>query len=104
MQAALKAFETWKHASAEERSGLLFRTAALLRQRKLEFNAWLVVEVGKNWDEAEADTCEAIDFCELYARGVLALDAAEPVVQLPGERDTLRYIALGVGAVNKALK
>jgi 1-pyrroline-5-carboxylate dehydrogenase len=99
MAAALCAFETWKHASAEERSGLVFRVAELLRQRKFEFNAWLVVEVGKNWDEAEADTCEAIDFCELYARGVLHLDAAEPVVQLPGELDTLRYIALGVGAV-----
>ena len=99
MSAALTAFETWKHASAEDRAGLLIRTAALLRARKLDFNAWLVLEVGKNWDEAEADTCEAIDFCELYARSVFHLDAAEPVVQLPGERDTLRYIALGVGAV-----
>jgi 1-pyrroline-5-carboxylate dehydrogenase len=99
IQAALAAFETWKHAPAEDRAGLLFRTAAILRRRKLHFNAWLILEVGKNWDEAEADTCEAIDFCELYARSALALERAEPVVQLPGERDTLRYIPLGVGAV-----
>ncbi|MCX6632417.1 MAG: L-glutamate gamma-semialdehyde dehydrogenase, partial [Candidatus Solibacter sp.] len=64
-----------------------------------EFNAWLVLEVGKNYDEAEADTAEAIDFLELYARQALVLDRAEPIVQLPGERGFLRYIALGVGAV-----
>jgi 1-pyrroline-5-carboxylate dehydrogenase len=99
MQAALAAFEKWQYASAEERTGVLFRTAEILRRRKFEFNAWLVLEVGKNYDEAEADTAEAIDFLELYARQALVLDKAEPVVQLPGERGSLRYIALGVGAV-----
>src|SRR5215468_2813879 len=99
IHAALAAFEKWKYASIEQRTGLLFRTADLLRKRKYEFNAWMVLEVGKNWDEAEADTAEAIDSLELYARQALVLDGAEPVVQLPGERDTLRYIALGVGAV-----
>jgi 1-pyrroline-5-carboxylate dehydrogenase len=99
MQAALAAFEKWQYASVAERTGVLFRTAEILRRRKFEFNAWLVLEVGKNYDEAEADTAEAIDFLELYARQALVLDRAEPVVQLPGERGFLRYIALGVGAV-----
>ena len=99
MKAALAAFETWKYTPVEQRTGVLFRTAEILRRRKYEFNAWLVLEVGKNYDEAEADTCEAIDFLELYARQALVLDRAEPIVQLPGERDYLRYIALGVGAV-----
>ena len=99
MQAALAAFETWQYAPVEERTGVLFRTAEILRRRKFEFNAWLVLEVGKNYDEAEADTAEAIDFLELYARQALVLDQAEPIVQLPGERGFLRYIALGVGAV-----
>ena len=99
MQAALAAFGSWKNANIEERAGLLFRTAEVLRKRKPEFNAWMVLEVGKNWDEAEADTCEAIDFCEFYARLALRMAAAEPAVQLPGERDLLRYIPLGVGAV-----
>jgi 1-pyrroline-5-carboxylate dehydrogenase len=99
MQAALAAFEKWRWAPATERAAWLKRVAAILRDRKFEFNAWLVYEVGKNWAEAEADTCEAIDFCELYARLALDMDRAEPVVQLPGERDRLRYIPLGVGAV-----
>ena len=99
MEAALAAFEKWQYASVEERTGILFRTADIIRRRKFEFNAWLVLEVGKNFDEAEADTAEAIDFLELYARQALVLEGAEPIVQLPGERDFLRYIALGVGAV-----
>jgi len=99
MQAALAAFESWRFVPVAERAAWLFRVAAILRAHKFEFNAWLVLEVGKNWGEAEADTCEAIDFCELYARLALQLDKAETVVQLPGEHDALRYIPLGVGAV-----
>lgn len=99
IEAALRAFESWKNVTPEERAALVFRVADILRKLKFEFNAWLVLEVGKNWDEAEADTCEAIDFCELYAHTALRLAEAEPVVQLPGEKDMLRYIALGVGAV-----
>ncbi len=99
MQAALAAFASWKNVAPQERAGLLFRVAEIIRKRKPEFNAWMVFEVGKNWDEAEADTCEAIDFCEFYARLALRMAEAEPAVQLPGERDLLRYIPLGVGAV-----
>ena len=48
MQAALKAFETWSRTSAEERAGLLLRTAELIRKRKHEFSAWMIFEVSKN--------------------------------------------------------
>jgi 1-pyrroline-5-carboxylate dehydrogenase len=99
MTAALKAFESWRQTSFEERASLLFRVGDLLRERKHEFMAWLVFEVSKNWAEADGDIAETIDFCELYAREALRLAKAEPVVQLPGERDHLFYIPLGVGAV-----
>ena len=99
MEAALKAFASWSRIPAHDRAELIFRTAEIMRKRKPEFNAWMVLEVGKNWDEAEADTCEAIDFCEFYARLALRMEEAEPAVQLPGEHDSLRYIPLGVGAV-----
>jgi len=99
MQAALKAFETWKYTSWEERTNLLFRVARLLRERKFEMMAWMVFEVGKNWAEADGDIAELIDFTEFYALEALRLSKAETPVQLPGERDRLRYIPLGVGAV-----
>jgi 1-pyrroline-5-carboxylate dehydrogenase len=99
MQAAQAAFATWSRTPASERAALLVRTAALIRLRKLELCAWLVYEVGKNWAEADADVGETIDFLEFYAREAVRLDAATTPIQLPGERDQLRYVPLGVGAV-----
>jgi 1-pyrroline-5-carboxylate dehydrogenase len=97
--AALAAFPAWSRKSAADRASLLFRAADLIRQRKFEFCAWLVFEVGKNWAEADADVGETIDFLEFYGREALRLDAAMPPIQFPGERNQLRYIPLGVGAV-----
>jgi 1-pyrroline-5-carboxylate dehydrogenase len=99
MIAALKAFEFWSRVSVEERASLVFRVGDLLRERKFEFMAWLVFEVSKNWWEADGDIAETIDFCELYGREALRLSKVETTVQLPGERDRLFYIPLGVGAV-----
>src|SRR5271163_269390 len=64
MAAALKAFDSWKHTPIEARAALLFRVADLLRDRKMDYMAWLVFEVSKNWGEADADISETIDFCE----------------------------------------
>jgi 1-pyrroline-5-carboxylate dehydrogenase len=99
MQAALKAFETWQYAPVEERASLLLNAAHIIRQRKFEFCAWLVYEVGKNWVEADADVGETIDFLEFYAREALRLSKATTPIQYPGERNDLLYIPLGVGAV-----
>jgi 1-pyrroline-5-carboxylate dehydrogenase len=99
MQAAQTAFASWSKTSAAERAGLLFRAAELIRERKFEFCAWLTYEVGKNWAEADADVGETIDFLEFYGREALRLDGAKTPIQLPGERNQLRYIPLGVGAV-----
>ena len=54
MEAALDAFESWKQVPVRARAQLVLRTADILRKRKPEFNAWMVLEVGKNWDEASS--------------------------------------------------
>ena len=99
MNAAQAAFAAWGRKPVQERADLLFRTAALVRERKFEMCAWLTCEVGKNWAEADADVGETTDFLEFYAREALRLDRATTPIQLPGERNQLRYIPLGVGAV-----
>src|SRR4029077_4612852 len=99
MQAALKAFESWSRTSVEERAGLVFRVGDLMRQRKMEYMAWLVFEVRKNWAQADADISETIYFCEFYAREALRFAKVQTPIQLPGEHDSLKYIPLGVGAV-----
>jgi 1-pyrroline-5-carboxylate dehydrogenase len=98
IDAAGRAFERWSRTPSTERAAVLLKAAEIMRARKHELSSWMVYEVGKNWVEADADTVEAIDFLEYYARQALELELVE-VEQAPGERDTLRYIPLGVGAV-----
>ncbi len=97
--AAADAFRSWSRVPADERVALLLAAARRMRERRHLFSAWMVLEVGKSWAEADADTAEAIDFLEFYAREMLRYAAPQPVTQLPGERDTLLYEPLGAGAV-----
>jgi 1-pyrroline-5-carboxylate dehydrogenase len=99
MDAAWKAFESWKRQPVETRAGLLLKTAELLRQRKHEFSAVMILEVGKTWSEADADTAEAIDFLEFYAREAYRYAGKQPITHLESEENNLVYIPLGVGAV-----
>jgi 1-pyrroline-5-carboxylate dehydrogenase len=99
VESAWSYFPEWSRTPAEERIRMLLEAARILRERKLEFDSWLVFEAGKTWPEAEADVSEAIDFCEYYAREMARLAGPQPVVQLPGEKGELRYLPLGAGIV-----
>lgn len=99
VEAAHQAFGRWKKVSADERAECLFRTADILRRRRFEMDSWLVYETGKTWPEADADVAETIDFCEFYGREMLRLAGPQPVTPVPGEKNYLVYIPLGVGAV-----
>jgi 1-pyrroline-5-carboxylate dehydrogenase len=99
MTAALKAFDSWKRAPISVRAGLLLKAADLMRQRKHEFSATMVYEVGKTWPEADADTAEAIDFLEFYAREAYRYGGEQPITKIESEENALVYIPLGVGAV-----
>jgi 1-pyrroline-5-carboxylate dehydrogenase len=92
-------FPAWAARPAAERAGILVETARLLRERKHEFSAWMVYETGKTWPEADADTAEAIDFCEFYAREALRLSGPQPLTPVPGEKNELYYLPLGAGVV-----
>lgn len=99
IETAHRNFAAWSRTPAVDRIRMLLKTASLIRERKYEFNAWMAYEAGKTWPEAEAEVAEAIDFCEYYAREMLRLDGPQSVVQLPGERDEMRYLPLGAGVV-----
>ncbi len=100
IQAADKAFQTWRYTAPETRARFLLRAAQEMRRRKHEFSAVMVLEVGKSWVEADADTAESIDFFEYYARQMLRLTrASELLAPYPPEEVTLEYIPLGIGVV-----
>src|SRR5580698_2974928 len=99
VEAAHAYFQEWAMVPPETRARMLMRAAQIFRDRKFEFDAWLVFETGKTWPEADADVSEAIDFCEYYARQMQRLAKPDPLVQLPGEKDELFYLPLGVGVI-----
>ncbi|MDK2886190.1 MAG: 1-pyrroline-5-carboxylate dehydrogenase [Thermosipho sp. (in: thermotogales)] len=99
VQEALKTFEEWSKVPAWKRAEYLLKTAEILRQKRYEFVATMVLEVGKNWIEADADFAEAVDFLEFYAREMLRYASEQPLVRIPTEKNELRYIPLGVGAI-----
>ncbi|MCL6626794.1 L-glutamate gamma-semialdehyde dehydrogenase [Alicyclobacillus shizuokensis] len=99
VDAAQKAFETWKLTSFEERAMYLLKAAAIMRRRKAELMAWQIFESGKNWAEADGDVNEAIDFLEFYARAAMELGKGQELTPYPGEDNRMMYMPLGVGVV-----
>ena len=99
MQEADKAFQSWKKVKPEVRADVLFKAATIIRRRKHEFSAWLTKEAGKPWNEADADTAEAIDFLEYYGRQMLEMKDGRKVESRPNEYNRYDYIPLGIGIV-----
>jgi len=60
----------------------------------------MVLEAGKTWYEADADTSEAIDFLDYYARQAVRIaDASDQLTPYLPEQLGYYNIPLGVGAV-----
>jgi len=96
---AARGFRAWSARPAAERAAVLVSAAAWLRERRPKIAAMAVRECAKPWGEADADVCEAIDFLEYYAREAIALDREPELLQLPGERNAMRWRPRGVVAV-----
>ncbi|NIK70738.1 L-glutamate gamma-semialdehyde dehydrogenase [Paenibacillus sp. BK720] len=99
IQTAARTFDSWRYTEPGERARYLYKAAALLRRRKHEFSAWMTLEAGKTRAEADADTAEAIDFMEFYARELQRISKPQPLTPLDDEENQLYYIPLGVGIV-----
>ena len=99
IDAAEAAFKIWKNVPPAERAEYLFKAADIMRKRKHELSAWMVVEVAKTWAEADGDTAEAIDFLEFYGREMIRWADTQTLTKVVGEDNRLEYIPLGVGAI-----
>jgi len=89
----------WAALPAEARAEVAFNAAAWMRERRDRLAALMIFEAAKPWTEADADVCEAIDFCEYYGREALRLARGGRVQSPPGEANTLEYRPKGVGVV-----
>ncbi len=99
IEVAHQAFQTWQYEPVEKRAARLVKVAKIMRRRKAELTAWLILESGKSWVEADGDVCECIDFADFYAREALRYGGSQKVHPFPGERPEQRYIPLGVVVV-----
>jgi RHH-type proline utilization regulon transcriptional repressor/proline dehydrogenase/delta 1-pyrroline-5-carboxylate dehydrogenase len=99
VEAAQRGWRRWRDAGWRDRAAVVFRAAALMRERRAELAALEVFEAGKPIPEADADVCEAIDFCEYYGREALRLMSGPEVAQAPGEANSYRHEPRGVGVV-----
>ncbi len=97
---AQQGFREWSATPVAERARILLRAAELLRHGRLRAAALALRECAKPWPEADGDIAEAIDFLEFYARGAIELQETPPqLLQVPGERNALRYAPRGIVAV-----
>ncbi|QOK29922.1 L-glutamate gamma-semialdehyde dehydrogenase (plasmid) [Cytobacillus oceanisediminis] len=100
LQTAFKTFDTWKKTAAADRADYLFKAAELMRKRRHELSAVLIIESGKNYEEADAEVSEAIDFLEFYGRSMIQLEEdTHQLKSIPDETNKLKYIPLGVGFI-----
>ncbi len=98
VQVAARSLAEWSALGAPARAEYLRTVAEIMRRRRFELAAWQVFECAKPWREADADVCEAIDFCEYYAAGAVQLEAPHGA-DLPGEENRFEYLPRGVTAV-----
>lgn len=99
LDAAWDSFGPWRERPMGDRADLLRRLADVFRGRRLELAAWMTLEAGKNYAEADADVAEAIDFCEYYADRAPSLAGEHETFPYPGENNTAILVPLGAGAV-----
>ena len=94
-----KSFADWRNVPVTQRAAVLVKAAAAMRARRDELAAVIIRESGKTWREADADVCEAIDFCEYYAREAAPLFERRRLGRFVGELDEVMHEPRGVCVV-----
>lgn len=99
IKAAHEAFATWKNTTPEHRAALLDKVADIFQRDRFDIIALEITEAGKQWEEADGDVAEAIDFCRYYAREIRRLSNPQRVGNVPGEVSLYMYQPRGVSVV-----
>jgi RHH-type proline utilization regulon transcriptional repressor/proline dehydrogenase/delta 1-pyrroline-5-carboxylate dehydrogenase len=89
----------WAATPYERRAEIIRAAAARMREQRLRLAALILREAGKPWKEADADVCEAIDFCEYYAEEMMRLGPTRRTQDVMGEENVYFYQPRGVALV-----
>jgi len=95
---AHQAWPTWQATPVENRARCLEQLAEVLAGQRDALAALILIEVGKDRREADADVAEAIDFCRYYAAQARTLFASQRR-DVPGELNEVEPCARGVAAI-----
>lgn len=98
LDSAIKSFNSWSNVSVKHRADYLRIVAKQLKLQRMDFAALEVLEAGKNWQEADADICEAIDFLNFYAQQAEKISKGK-TLSISGELNTINYRPRGVSLV-----
>ncbi|HVX86002.1 MAG TPA: proline dehydrogenase family protein [Phycisphaerae bacterium] len=100
VQSAADAYPAWRDTPVDTRAALIEKAAARIAENRDALAALIIQESHKTWPEADADVCEAIDFCRYYALHASLLQNPHPTgPALTGERNDLRHLPRGPTAV-----
>ncbi len=99
VQRAASAQKAWGDKTAVERGNILRRAAEIMSARIYQLAAVQVREVGKQWDQAYNDVCEAIDFLKFYAGEAEVLFDRRRLSPIPAERNVQTWRPRGVYGV-----
>ncbi len=100
IKTAYDAYEDWRLVPTRVKYDYVMRLIGILQKRRYEIAAWMILETGKNFGEADGEICEAIDFFNAYAQGAVYLNEHPvPLVESTVENNVSEYRPIGVGLV-----
>lgn len=97
---AHETYQSWRLVPVSVRVDCVQRLIGIVRKRRSEIAAWMILETGKNFGEADGEICEAIDFFNAYSQGAVYLEEHPvPLVESAVENNRCEYRPIGVGLV-----
>ena len=97
--AAKNASNKWSTTDINDRAKILQNAANIMRQKRFELAAVIVLEEGKPWREADGDVSEAIDFLNFYSIEAKRLFTPEKLISPSGEENFSFYQPRGIAAI-----
>ncbi len=94
LEAAQRGFKTWRNTSADQRTAILLKAAALMRERASAIGEALTREQGKPLKEAIGETIYSAMVLEFYAQEIKRI-YGRTLVRPTGQRVEVQYHPVG---------